>query len=181
MAIEFTAMEIFHHALRRDMAALSDSFDGDVWKNFAWQLHFHHVSEDRLLWPGVRAAVTDPADLALLDAMEAEHHRLDPLVAAVEETAASGDDLGPRLADLAAALEDHLGHEERAGLPLIDKVYTQADWNAYVDAVRAQTGDMAQNPAVLLPWLLRGAPDELRARVLAALPEPVRAMVKAPS
>ena len=40
MAIEFTAMEIFHHALRRDLAALEADFDRDRWRNFRFQLHF---------------------------------------------------------------------------------------------------------------------------------------------
>lgn len=172
MAIDFTSMEIFHHALRRDLAALTAEFDREVWRNFAFQLHFHHVSEDRLLWPVVQAKLKEPADLALLDELEAEHGKIDPLLAEVG-AAPDGDVRGP-LAELAHALDDHLGHEERDGLPLIDAVLTQQEWDAYVEAVRAQDGDLAQNPAVFLPWLLKDAPDELRGRMLAGIPDFVK-------
>jgi hypothetical protein len=170
--------EIFHHALRRDLAELQAGFDEEVWRNFAWQLRFHHTSEDRLLWAPVRERVTDPADLAVLDAMEAEHSRIDPLLEAVDDALKEGRSPAGPLAELHTALEGHLAHEEGEGLAVVEKVYTQADWDAYVESIRAQTGEMAQNPALLIPWLLKEAPEELRTRVLAALPAPVRAMVE---
>ncbi|GAB3669796.1 hypothetical protein GCM10027589_37960 [Actinocorallia lasiicapitis] len=166
--IDFVAMEIFHFALRRDLAALRKEFDTGLWETFAFELHFHHVSEDRLLWPVVRAKLTAADDLALLDALEAEHAQIDPLLA----EAATGTPAA--LDDLAAALEAHLEHEERDGLPLIDAVLTPAEWETYLAAVRDQGGDLAQNPAVFLPWLLREAPDDLRARMLAGIPDFVK-------
>jgi hypothetical protein len=172
MAIQFTAMEIFHHALRRDLVALNADFDPAKWKNFAFQLHFHHSGEDRLLWPIVRAKVTDPDDEKLLAAMEAEHARIDPLLAEVNDRGAEGP-----LAELTAALLEHLGHEETEVLPLIDRLLTPEEWLAYVDAVREQDGDMRQNPATFLPWLIEGAPAELKGRVVAAIPPHVRALI----
>jgi hypothetical protein len=176
MAIEFTAMEIFHHALRRDLTALTTEFDHPTWRNFAFQLHFHHTSEDRLLWPLVQEKVTDVDDGALLVELEAEHALIDPLLGTVEDVLATGGNVTAPLAELAEALYAHLEHEEQEGLPLIDSVLTPAEWEAYVGAVRSQDGDMAQNPAVFLPWLLKDAPEELRGRMLAGIPEPVRAM-----
>ena len=40
-------------------------------------LHAHHESEDQGLWPLVR--VKNPAAGALLDSLEADHERIDPL------------------------------------------------------------------------------------------------------
>ncbi len=181
MAIEFYAMELWHHALRRDLAALDADFDRDVWRNFAFQLHFHHTSEDRLLWPVVRSKVTDPVDGELLDAMEAEHARIDPLLAAVEESVASGaSGVGapPRFAELTAAVNAHMQHEEQAALPMIDRLLTQAEWDGFVDGTRKLDGDLAQNPAQLIPWLIDGAPEDLRGHMLATLPPPVLAMLR---
>jgi hypothetical protein len=177
MAIEFTAMEIFHHALRRDLVALNADFEPGKWKNFAFQLHFHHSGEDRLLWPIVRAKVTDPDDEKLLAAMEAEHERIDPLLAEVKDAVAAGHGVEGPLAELSAALLEHLEHEENAVLPLIDRLLTPAEWAAYVDSVREQDGDMRQNPATFLPWLIEGAPAELKGRVVAAIPPHVRALI----
>jgi len=177
MAIEFTAMEIFHHALRRDLVALSAEFDAGTWDNFAYQLHFRHSGEDRLLWPIVRPRVTDPEGEKLLAEMEAEHARIDPLVDQVKAAVAAGESVQAPMAELAAALLDHLEHEEQAGLPLIDSVLTPEEWAAYVDRVREQDGDMKQNPMTFLPWLVKGAPEELRTRVLAAIPPHVRSMI----
>lgn len=179
MAIEFTAMEIFHHALRRDLATLGGGFDRDLWRNFAFQLHFHHASEDLLLWPVVRGKVTDPADDELLNAMEAEHARIDPLLAAVEKQAA-GPGAPAAFAELAAAVEAHLTHEEEAALPMMDRLITQREWDGFVNGTRTLDGDLAQNPAALIPWMLEGAPDELRRRVLANLPPHVVALVTTP-
>ena len=65
-----------------------------------------------------RAWRTAPAALSVLAAMEAEHERIDPLLAAVDSALARDHD---RLADvidaLTSSLTGHLGHEERDGLP----------------------------------------------------------------
>ncbi len=181
MAIEFTAMEIFHHALRRDLATLEAGFDRDRWRNFAFQLHFHHTSEDLLLWPVVRDKITDQADDELLSAMEAEHARIEPLLAAVEEELAAGQGGPAQLTELAVAVTAHLTHEEQAALPMMDRLLTQQEWNGFVEGTRKLDGDLAQNPAILIPWMLEGAPDELRRRVLANLPPPVLAMLASAS
>lgn len=177
MAIEFTAMEIFHHALRRDLAALEADFDRDRWRTFAFQLHFHHASEDLLLWPVVRAKITDPADDRLLDAMEAEHAQIDPLLVAVGDGVAAGQRSPDRLVELAAAVTGHLDHEEQAALPMMDRLLTQQEWDGFVEGTRKLDGNLVQNPAILIPWMLDGAPDELRRRVLANLPPAVLALI----
>src|SRR6266700_4199600 len=176
MAIDFTVMEIFHYALRRDLVSLNADFDRDRWRNFAFQLHFHHTAEDRLLWPVVREKVTDPADVGLVDAMEAEHAQIDPLLAAVEDASTAGDGVAPVMAALTTAVASHLDHEERAALPMMDRLLTPQEWDGFVQGTRALDGDLKQNLPVFMPWLLDGAPDELRNRMLANLPPPIRAL-----
>jgi hypothetical protein len=178
MTIQFTAMEIFHHALRRDLAKLGADFDSEVWRTFAFQLHFHHTAEDLLLWPVVRQKITDPADAELLDSMEAEHASIDPLIAAVDEGVAAGRDVTDQVAAVASAVTGHLHHEELATLPMMDRLITQQEWDGFVEGTRKLDGELRQNPAVLIPWMLDGAPEELRQRVLVNLPPPVLAMLR---
>src|SRR5881394_1749001 len=92
--IDFTVMYATHDAFRRDLerleaaAAAGKAGTPEVragWESFKSQLIVHHTVEDAYLWPRLRSAVAGrPDDLALLDDMEAEHARIDPLLAAVE-------------------------------------------------------------------------------------------------
>jgi hypothetical protein len=48
---------------------------------FKKYLRIHHRAEDEAVWPVMYQVLTDrPDDLALLDAMEAEHAAIDPLL-----------------------------------------------------------------------------------------------------
>jgi Hemerythrin HHE cation binding domain len=144
------------------------------WENFKAQLLLHHSVEDTDLWPRVRrAAAGQPAGLALLEEMAAEHAQIDPLLAAVDGAlAGSASNLAAHAAGLASALEWHLKHEEDAALPLIQSVCTPADWRAFAGAMRRRQG--VRGAAIYVPWILDGtAPDQQR-RFLAALPAPVR-------
>jgi hypothetical protein len=59
-------------------------------------LHIHHSAEDEALWPAMRQSPADrPDDLALLDAREAEHAAIDPLIETIE-TALADRDSGPK-------------------------------------------------------------------------------------
>src|SRR5690348_479849 len=88
---DMTMMYVMHDALRRElghMSALAARTDVDPrevfrtapgWQLFKDSLHIHHTAEDVALWPAVRAAVDGKAELvAVLDAMEDEHARIDP-------------------------------------------------------------------------------------------------------
>jgi iron-sulfur cluster repair protein YtfE (RIC family) len=143
------------------------------WDLFERMLHVHHTAEDDALWPVVRNVVAGQADdLALLDEMAAEHAALGPLLEAIEGAFARGDSSADARADLAARLEEHLAHEEEAGLPLVDRTLTKEQWMSFGQAAAERVGsDMPR----YLPWLLEGATPELTASVLGVLPEPVQA------
>src|SRR3954449_5413204 len=90
-------MYLMHHAFRRDLAAfaaavgVTDVQDGRAWRRlarrwgrFARILHLHHAGEDEILWPLLLRKVDaggDATGRATLEAMEAEHEEIDPLLA----------------------------------------------------------------------------------------------------
>jgi iron-sulfur cluster repair protein YtfE (RIC family) len=182
-AIDFTMMYATHDAFRRDLGRLTAASAAGTadapgvragWENFKAQLLLHHSVEDSDLWPRVRrAAAGRPSSLALLDEMEAEHARIDPLLAAVDAALANpAGNLAAHVAALTSALGRHLKHEEDAALPLIQAVCTSADWRAFTGEMRRRQG--LKGAAIYVPWILDGAAPAGRQRFLAALPAPVR-------
>ena len=194
--LDLTLMVAFHDAFRRDLAHLAHTAsrhrtDLDEparrtavlagWELFKTQLHIHHTAEDQDLWPRVRTRLADrPDELALLQAMQDEHARIDPLLAAVEGALADRDGghqrLGGTVDALAGELCGHLGHEEREVLPLIDRSLTQAEWQAFGNDQRRRTG--IRGAAQFLPWLLDEASPEQVKAVLAGLPAPLRVVYR---
>ncbi|MET9381645.1 hemerythrin domain-containing protein [Streptomyces sp. NPDC002928] len=185
MTIDFTAMYASHDAFRRDLERLAEAVaDGRAgsasvragWENFKRQLHIHHTVEDSDLWPRVRERVAGhPRSLALLDDMEAEHARIDPLLAAVDTALADrATELPDLVRALAATLADHLKHEEDSALPLIQDVLTAADWAAFTGRIRETQG--LRGAALFVPWIVDGTSPADRARFLDSMPPPVRVL-----
>jgi hypothetical protein len=182
--LDFTMMYAAHDAFRRDTARLAraaDSTTGDLrafragWTTFTYYLHVHHSAEDSVLWPPLRAKMDSaPERLALLDAMEAEHASLDPLMARIGSRLTSGDTGGLRAdaEQLDQVLTDHLAHEENDGLPLIDAVLNEKDWDAFGEEQRRQVG--TAGTAQFFPWLLDEASAGTEQKVLALVPPPIR-------
>jgi Hemerythrin HHE cation binding domain len=151
------------------------------WELFKTQLHIHHTAEDADLWPRMRTHLANrPDELALLQAMQDEHARIDPLLATVEGAFADRDGGHQRLGDtvdaLASTLYGHLGHEERDVLPLIDQSLTQAEWQAFGNDQRRRIG--IRGAAQFLPWVLDEASAEQVKAVLGGLPPPLRVVYR---
>jgi hypothetical protein len=111
----------------------------------------------------------------LLDAMEAEHAAIDPLLAAIDAALADRDSGPGRLGELAdalaTALRGHLDHEEKEGLPLIDTTITAEQWQAFgAEGAKLISADVSR----FMPWMLEGAAPEVTASVLGLLPPPVQ-------
>lgn len=185
--VDFTLMYVFHEAFRRDLSLFSKAIDADRtgdpavragWDTFKKQLHVHHLAEDSSLWPALRAKVETSDDVAVIDQMEAEHARLDPLVGQVQdcfdelETAGGAE----RVQELSAQLISHMDHEERQALPLIETYLGPAGWNAFRGEMRKTYG--IKGGAELFPWLLDGAPATTTATVLRTLPPPARILYR---
>jgi len=182
--LDLTMMYAVHDALRRDAAQLAriSRQTGDDprrrlrsavgWELFTRFLHVHHTTEDVTIWPVMRGTLADrPDDLALLDAMESEHARLDSLITQVDAALADADHGHERLGDLVDALvtelSAHLRHEEKEGLPLIDAVLTPQQWQRFGEEHRRRVGSDASH---YLPWLLEGADPQYAVTILSRIP-----------
>ncbi len=91
-------------------------------------LHHHHHGEDERIWPLLRER--DPAGAVVLDALEAEHAEIDPLIAVVDDPSKSLADRAIALEQLSVLINRHLDHEEEAALPLIRRHYSADEWEA---------------------------------------------------
>jgi Hemerythrin HHE cation binding domain len=180
--VDFSFMYAAHDAFSRDLARLAAAAAAGRarepvvrlgWATFARQLAVHHTAEDTALWPVLRAKVTRAGEVAVLDAMEAEHAQVDPLLAQVERSLADGgQDLAGPLEQLTHLLAAHLRHEEDEALPLVETYLGAKGWAAFGRAVAKIQG--LRGVAEFFPWMLEGADPATRDRLLALLPPPAR-------
>jgi len=185
--VDLTPMFLMHHAFRRDLAAfaaaaratpLEDRATWQAlsqrWQRFAAVLHHHHSGEDDYIWPVLIEAVDAAGDAAgreTLEAMEAEHAQIDPLLERCARgfaaLARSGDDdARAELADCVATtrerLAEHLGHEERDALVLVQRLLSPADWDR-MDKQMGSSYPVREVPFTLA-WLMHDLPaDGVRA------------------
>ncbi|MCW2765721.1 MAG: hypothetical protein JWO11_1680, partial [Nocardioides sp.] len=148
--VDLSTMYVMHHAFRRDLRwfaiAVPRTPLEDVgtwratlrrWELFAESLHHHHRGEDTWLWPALMERA-DGNELVTLQAMEAEHDEIDPLLSActsclgrLADGSATADERAALAVRLVAARESlgrHLAHEETDGLRIIQRHLTQEDW-----------------------------------------------------
>ncbi|HLK73899.1 MAG TPA: hemerythrin domain-containing protein [Streptosporangiaceae bacterium] len=187
---DLTIMLAAHDAFRRDLTRLArtasaahnparrDSVQAG-WELFKRQLLMHHTTEDELIWPALRARLDhSAAALSVLDAMEAEHELIDPLLAAVD--AEFGRDGEDRVADvidaLTSSLTGHLRHEERDGLPLIGVALSAAEWRGLGRKMGTKNGMAAG--AEMFAWILDGTDRDHSKATLAQLPPPLRVLYR---
>ncbi|HEU5266482.1 MAG TPA: hemerythrin domain-containing protein, partial [Jatrophihabitans sp.] len=186
--VDLTMMYVAHNAFIRDLHRLTEAcVDNRAftpatvagWRGFVEQLHLHHRAEDASLWPRLRAQPLRWDEVAVLDAMELEHAGLEVLLERAENAFADcrADALDTALRALTEALTGHLRHEEDEALPLVAAHLDARDWDDFVDEARRLQGGVG-GAAKYLPWLLDGATDDTRARVLRLLPPPVRMLYR---
>jgi hypothetical protein len=187
--VDATWMYVMHRAFRRDLAAFADVVptvgvgDGARWtqlrRRFAYFgscLHKHHHSEDVALWP---LLAERGGDRAVLDALEAEHAGIDPLLAAISAglsalaTGAGSEDTRKTVASCTCRLRDalgaHLGHEERDGMAQVQGHLTQADWDRLDKEVFGKDYRPWEVPA-FLGWVTSGLAPEAAQRIPGANP-----------
>jgi len=189
--VDFTCMYAAHDACNRDLRLLSAAVQASRaaepsvqagWATFKHELHIHHTAEDRWLWPVLRDRISRRDESSVLDSMEAEHARIDPLLALVDagldatktRSGASSDEaaLTEAVGMLTALLTAHMGHEEDAALPLVEKYLGPSGWAEFGRKIGRSQGP--RGAAELFPWLLDDAPADTARRLLGVLPVPIR-------
>jgi iron-sulfur cluster repair protein YtfE (RIC family) len=187
-SVDFTMMYVAHDAFNRDVARLIEAVEQDrgftpaavsTWKSFSGQLHTHHTAEDTALWPRLYEVVTEPDEVAILQEMEAEHAVIDPRLERIDAAIADGREAGllDELTALGTGLSEHMRHEEEAALPLLERRLGAAGWAAFSKEIRDRVGGI-RGGAEYLPWVLDGAADATKAKVLGTLPPPARVLYR---
>ena len=173
--LDLNGMYMAHHAFRRDLARFAAAArntpveDTDVWRalgvrwtQFGSILHHHHTTEDDVLWPQL-LDVADADGRATLEAMEAEHELIDPLLAscaagfaamASTPDAATRDRLADVTEQARDVLSDHMRHEETAALPLVQELLSAEGWERVEKA--AGEGKGVRDLVFLVPWVADG-------------------------
>lgn len=177
--LDLNGMYLAHHAFRRDLtrfaaAARNTPVEAaDVWRALAvrWEqfgaiLHHHHTTEDDVLWPQL-LDVADAEGRETLEAMEAEHELIDPLLAGCADgfaamTHSPDEATRDRLAACTEAtrdtLSDHMKHEETGALPLVQQLLSEEGWQRVEKA--AGSGKSARDMLFLVPWVADGLTQE---------------------
>ena len=196
---DLTIMLAAHGALRRDLERLARAAEfADLpdpggrrsvragWETFKRQLHLHHTAEDAIVWPALRRRLSGSDDArSVLDAMEAEHQQIDPLLCAVDDAFARAGEgrrsdaraISDATDALSTSLASHLAHEERDGLPLIGVALTAAEWRGVGFKIARSNGLSAGGE--MFAWLADGTDPAQAAAVIGTLPPPVRLAYRA--
>ncbi|SOC48506.1 Hemerythrin HHE cation binding domain-containing protein [Blastococcus aggregatus] len=177
--LDLNGMYLAHHAFRRDLASFARAAAGTPvperevwralgvrWERFGHVLHHHHSAEDEVLWPQLLDLVDGQGDAdgrATLEAMETEHHLIDPLLAGCAEgfaAMAERPEEGTRqqlagcVGRTREVLAHHLRHEEEEALPIVQRLLSQEGWDAVEEA--AGSGTSIQRMRFLVPWIADG-------------------------
>ena len=180
-----------HNAFKREILRLRDGLrKADLsdakategmarrYKFFFVTLHQHHQGEDTFLWPNIRPKA-NPQEIVVLDAMEAEHGALASVLGAIDEdfktlsANSDKDQIAARLDELRTVLSGHTQHEEREGIPIVQKYLEEDDFKAFVRFSRD-----GEDASLVLPWVSDGATPTEVASTWGMIPAPVRLFVK---
>jgi hypothetical protein len=184
--VDMAGMFLMHHGFRRDLdgfvrtvplAELDDRARWQAlarrWRYFSVVLHKHHTGEDDGLWPLLLERVDAAGDIrarATLEAMEAEHADIDPLLEscaqgfqrlAVTADADARAALEVRLVAARQVLGAHLAHEETDALALVQRYLTQQDW-ARIEREHFAAGYSIRESLTAVSWVLYGLPEHAR-------------------
>lgn len=184
--VDLKMMYLMHHGFRRDLnrfaAAVTatpvDERDTWValaarWEHFFEVLHLHHSGEDAGLWPFLMAHA-DADEQATLEAMEAEHSQIDPLLASCADGFATlaGDRVGVDADDVRAALvvriaatrdalARHLAHEESEAMVILQRYMTPKQWEDLENEHFRKDVPFSHLKYVVC-WIAEELPDDVR-------------------
>jgi len=184
--VDAAGMYLMHHGFRRDLdnfvrvvptAPLDDRAQwralAERWRYFSTVLHKHHTAEDAGLWPLLLRRVDAAGDTVArttLDAMEAEHASIDPLLescgAGFDRLAAAPDAdarraLEVRLVAARQCLGEHLAHEETDAMALVQQYLTPQDWKS-LERNHFAAGYSPRESVRAVCWVLDGLSNSAR-------------------
>ena len=186
---DMTMMYVMHHAFRRDLGRFATAVAetpledratwkalGARWDRFFTILHHHHTMEDEYIWPFLLERA-DAHEREVLEAMEAEHSQIDPLLTSVAEgiTALAADRLPEGAEDLRAALRvrvvatrdtlaRHLEHEETDAIAILQRHSTTEDWHR-VEKEQIGGNKVPVPLPFMVGWCAEGIPAKERAEI----------------
>jgi len=191
--VDMFMMYVMHHAFRRDL----DGFAAAVaatpvedratwtalknrWERFGGYLHHHHSGEDAGLWPALLLRA-DAAEREHLEAMEAEHDVIDPLL----EGCASGfaalarhgdeDERAALLVRVTATRDQlgrHLAHEESEAMAILQRHLSQDEWDV-IEREHFAKRDVT-DLMFIVPWAVKDLTAEQRSEVFTRIGGPFR-------
>jgi len=138
------------------------------------EIESHHHVEDEDVWPFLEAVAGDRTALVPLTE---DHEQLDPLLHRANELAArevADPELVGVLREVADLLARHVADEERDIFPIITERVRVADYERLQKRFRGNL--RPQLLPFLVPWVIRHAPPEDRAALLAEAGWPMRVL-----
>lgn len=192
--VDFTMNTLMHGAFKRELGriqvgvnTLSENPDQDPtglvrrWQFFSTQLAQHHEGEDTYIWPLVRERTSEPDEMVIIDAMEAEHHAMEELLDSVDGLFAAlgrGEDvdladLRSQLKDLGVVVRGHCDHEERDGANLVVRYVQSGDLTEFHKFTRS-----GEDSTLVFPWICDGAPEDDQVAAWSVLPGYVRVIAR---
>jgi hypothetical protein len=109
-------------------------------------LHHHHTAEDEGLWPRLLQRAPREID-PVVQLLAGQHDNLDVLLDDVDvrldrwadgADSADGEALATVLRQVAVALYEHMGLEEKLALPLVERHVFATEWEAMIAAGAAE-------------------------------------------
>ena len=196
---DLTMMYVLHHGFRRDLARFvvavqrTPRTELPTWVALLERCTLRAPAArpppqgGRVRLAPLRAAVSgDPKAVEVLDAMEAEHATIDPLLAAVRGTTSSTC-RGPPTPERSTrsrptsserrGWDEHLGHEERDAIGLLQRYVAADDW-AELERTRLRGGLGPGDLLRLLPWSVQDLPGSVADDLLAEAGLPFRVLLR---
>jgi hemerythrin-like domain-containing protein len=124
-------------------------------RDWAHSVHHHHSVEDEILWPVLVESAGPHVDLSELSD---DHAALDPMLDRLRAAAdgyqarpgeVTATELALALAELRDVLTEHIGEEELAVFPVIERHVSVRDWDEVENRIRKRAKISFELPRVI--------------------------------
>ncbi len=145
---------------------------------FSDTLHHHHEGEDQYLFDRVKPKAS-PAEVAVLDQMEAEHGQLNEILTTLDGqfAAISADtdkqEVSNQLDALFDVLTQHCDDEEQNGIQIVQRYVSEHDVKEFMKFTRD-----TEYAKLVLPWVCDNAEPGVEDQTWGMIPGPVRLFLK---